>query len=105
MSNILLSTPSDPVKAQPNHRCVARFVALDPVVPDDTRREIENLMRRFHSVFAWTIHPDGEVTVEFDRTRISDALIEEVLVRLGFNVTHVFYEQDVDEGEIQRVLS
>ncbi len=105
MNNILTNTRPDPVKVQPNHRCVARFVAIDPIMPADTRRELENLMHRFHSVFAWNICPDGEVTVEFDRTRISDAVIEEVLVRLGFAVTHVFYEQDVDEAEIQRVLS
>ncbi len=105
MNDILANTRPDPVKAQPNHRCVARFIAIDPFVPADTWCELENLMRRFHSVFAWTIHPDGEVTVEFDRTRISDTVIEEVLVRLGFAVKHVFYEQDVDEAEVQRVLS
>ena len=105
MNNILTNTRPDPVKAQPNHRCVARFVAIDPVMPADTRRELENLMHRFHSVFAWNICPDGEVTVEFDRTRISDAVIEEVLERLGLAVQHVFYEQDVDEAEIQRVLN
>ncbi len=105
MNNILANTRPDPMKAQPNHRCVARFVAIDPLVPADTRCELENLMRRFHSVFAWTICPDGEVTVGFDRTRISDAVIEEALGRLGFAVTHIFYEQDVDEAEIQRVLS
>jgi hypothetical protein len=105
MNNILADTQSDAVKVLPNHRCVARFVAVDLIAPTDTRRELESLMRRFHSVFAWTIHPDGEVTVEFDRTRISDAVIEEALARLGFAVTHMFYEQDVDEGEIQRVLS
>ncbi len=105
MNDILTNTRRDPVRAQPNHRCVARFVAIDPVTPADTRRELENLLHRFHSVFAWNICPDGEVTVEFDRTRISDAVIEEVLGRLGFAVTHVFYEQDVDEAEIQRALS
>ena len=105
MNNILTPIGSDLVEAQPNHRSVARFVAIDPIVPADTRRELENLMQRFHSVFAWNICPEGEVTVEFDRTRISDAVIEEALVRLGFAVTHIFYEQDADEAEIQRVLS
>lgn len=105
MNNILTNTRPDPVRAQPNHHCVARFVAIDPIVPADSRRELENLLHRFRSVFAWNVCPDGEVTVEFDRTRISDADIEEALTGLGFAVTHVFYEQDVDEVEIQRVLN
>ncbi len=105
MNNILTNIGSDFVEAQPNHHSMARFVAIDPIVPADTRRELENLMHRFHSVFAWNICPDGEVTVEFDRTRISDAIIEEALVRLGFAVTHIFCEQDADEAEIQRALN
>ncbi len=105
MNNILANARPDPIKAHSRHHCVARFMAIDPFVPADTRRELEDLLRRFHSVFAWTIHPDGEVTIEFDRTYISDTVIEEALVRLGFVVKHVFYEQDVDEAEIQRVLS
>ncbi len=104
MNTSLTNARPDPVTRQPSHRCVARFVAVDPIVPADTSCEIENLLHRFHSVFAWKIGPDGEVTVEFDRTRISDAIIEEALGRLGFAVTHVFYEQDVDGAELQRVL-
>ncbi len=104
MNSILADTLPDPVIGQSNHRCVARFVAIDPIVPVDTRYELEKLMHRFHSVFAWKISADGEVTVEFDRTRISDATIEEALGRLGFSVTHVFYEQDVDGAELQRIL-
>lgn len=105
MNDSLTNIRADLVKTQPNHHSVARFVAIDPIVPADTPRELESLLHRFHSVFAWTIYSDGEVTVEFDRTRISDSIIEEALARLGFAVTHIFYKQDVTEAEIRRALN
>jgi hypothetical protein len=83
---------------------LARFIAKDPYTPAATEEELEDLLTRIYGVVDWTVHPDGEVTVEYNRGRISDELIEEALAGMGFELKHIFDEPEVDEAEIHQAL-
>jgi hypothetical protein len=37
-------------------------------------------------VIDWTVHEDGDVTLEFDHDLISDELIEDALAGMGFKL-------------------
>jgi hypothetical protein len=52
----------------------------------------------------WMSHPDGEVTIAYDRHLTSDALIEEALKGMGFKLKHIFNHPDADEAEVQTAL-
>ncbi len=68
---------------------IAEFIAVDPYAPQNTKKELEGFIPRFKGMFDWEIRPDGDVVIQYDDTRISDELIEEVLQRNGFNVQHI----------------
>jgi hypothetical protein len=69
---------------------LARFIARDPHTPAATEEELE--------------HSDGEVTLEYDRSIISDDLVEEALAGMGFQLKHIFDKPEADEAEIHQRL-
>jgi hypothetical protein len=83
---------------------LARFVARDPYKPAITEQELEEMIAKIHGIINWTIHPDGEVTIEYDRKIISDELVEEALSGVGFRLRHIFDEPDADEEEVETAL-
>lgn len=83
---------------------LARFIARDPYAPRATEEELEELIPKMHGVVDWTIHSNGDVTLEYDRTRISDETIEEALKGLGFRLRHICDEPEADEAEVHRAL-
>jgi hypothetical protein len=83
---------------------LARFVARDPYRPSATREELEDLVVRIDGVVDWSISAEGEVTVEYDRKRISDELIEDALAGIGFRLTHLSDKAYVTEAEARRAL-
>jgi hypothetical protein len=70
-------------------RGVGRFVARDPYRPTQTLKEVDELLQEMDGVLDWTIHPDGQVTVEYDPDRITDALIEDSLDGVGLELEHI----------------
>jgi hypothetical protein len=83
---------------------LATFVARDPYRPRATKEELDGLLLRMDGVEDWTIHGSGEVTLEYDRTRISDELIEDALAGIGFKLKHICDKPDADEAEIHEAL-
>ena len=83
---------------------LARFVARDPYTPAATEEELEDLLAKIHGVVDWTIQSNGEVTLEYDRSIISDDLVEEALAGMGFQLKHIFDEPGADEVEIHEAL-
>jgi hypothetical protein len=83
---------------------LARFVARDPDAPAATEEELEGLISKMHGVIDWMIHPNGDVTVEYDRSLISYDLMEMALEGLGFKVKHVYDHPDVDPAEVREAL-
>lgn len=83
---------------------LARFIARDPYTPGATEEELEDLIPKMHGVIDWTIHPDGDVTLEYDRSRISDEVIEEALKGLGFRLKHICDDPEADEVAAHRAL-
>ena len=83
---------------------LARFIARDPYTPAATEEELEDLLAKIHGVSDWTVRSDGEVTLEYDRSIISDDLVEEALAGMGFQLKHIFDEPGADEAEIHEAL-
>jgi hypothetical protein len=83
---------------------LARFVARDPYAPAATEEELEDLLAKIHGVVDWTVHSDGEVTLKYDRSIISDDLVEEALAGMGFQLKHIFDEPGADEAEMHEAL-
>jgi hypothetical protein len=83
---------------------LARFIARDPHTPAATEEELEDLLAKIHGVSDWTVHSDGEVTLEYDRSIISDDLVEEALAGMGFQLKHIFDKPEADEAEIHQRL-
>jgi hypothetical protein len=83
---------------------LARFVARDPYRPQATAEELDNLLLKMDGVIDWTIHDQGEVTVEYDRKRISDELIEDALAGIGFRLTHIFDKPYASPEQIHEAL-
>jgi hypothetical protein len=84
---------------------LVRFVTRDPYRPSETEEEVDELLQEMDGVIDWTIHPDGEVTVEYDTARIDDSLIEDGLAGVGLELEHVFDKPDATDQELQSSLS
>lgn len=84
---------------------LARFIARDPEAPAATEEELENLIPRIRGAIDWVIHPDGDVTLEYDRTRNSDEIIEEALTSLGFRLKHIYDHPVTGEIEVEKALA
>jgi hypothetical protein len=83
---------------------LASFVARDPYRPKATNEELEDLFLKMDGVIDWTIHHQGEVTVEYDHKRISDDLIEDALTGIGFRLKHVCDEPHASQAEVHKAL-
>jgi hypothetical protein len=83
---------------------VAEFIAKDPFDPEAVDKEMRDLMPKIHGVIDWTIHPHGDVTFEYERSPINDALIEEALSGMGFKIRHVCDDPNADEAEVRQAL-
>jgi hypothetical protein len=55
-------------------------------------------------VIDWTIHHSGDVTLEYDRDRISDDLIEDALSGIGFKLKHIFDKPNATEVEVHKAM-
>ncbi len=74
------------------------FYARDLYHPEATESELEWFIQRFHDVWDWRMQPDGQVLVQYDPSKISDQIIEDVLAHNGFEVKHI---ADFSSGYIQ----
>ena len=83
---------------------LAKFTATDTYTPAATEEELENIIPKIHGVIDWNVHEDGDVTLEYDRHLISDELIEDALVGMGFKLKHILDEPDASEAEVRRAL-
>jgi len=83
---------------------LARFVAQDPYTPAMTEKEMEELIPRIRGAMDWTIHPNGEVTLEYDRVQNSDDIIEAALAGMGFKLKHIFDHPDANQTEMRAAL-
>jgi len=83
---------------------LARFVAQDPYRPRATEEELDELLDRVDGVLDWTIHDNGDVTLEYDSNRIYEGLIEDSLAGIGFKLHHIEDEPDADEVEAEAAL-
>jgi hypothetical protein len=83
---------------------LVRFVMRDPYRPSETNKEVDELLEEMDGVIDWTIHQDGEVTVEYDPARIDDSLIEDGLAGVGLQLKHVFDKPDATGEELQSSL-
>jgi hypothetical protein len=83
---------------------LAKFTAKDPYNPAATEEELDEIIPKIHGVIDWTVHEDGDVTLEYDRHLISDELIEDALVGMGFKLKHIFDEPDASEAEVRSAL-
>ena len=83
---------------------LARFIAIDPYQPAATRRELDDLFTKMDGPLDWHIHPNGDVSVEYDADRISDEIIEIALQGLGFKLEHIADFPHADEEKIEKAL-
>jgi hypothetical protein len=83
---------------------IAKFVAIDPYAPSATEAELEDYLSRIHGVMDWTIHHNGEVTLEYDNNLINDRLIEDALAGIGFKLKHLADKPKASESEIEKAL-
>ncbi|MFN2292433.1 MAG: hypothetical protein ACK2UC_14670 [Anaerolineae bacterium] len=83
---------------------LARFVAQDPYRPRATKEELDGLLDRIDGVLDWTIHDNGDVTVEYDSSRLYEGLIEDALSGSGFKLHHIIDEPDASEAEAEGAL-
>jgi hypothetical protein len=83
---------------------LARFVARDPYRPQATQEELDALLLKMDGVVDWTIHSEGEVTLEYDPKRISDEIIEDAFAGLGFELTHIFDIPHASQAEVDKAL-
>ena len=83
---------------------LAKFTAKDPYSPAATEEELDEIIPKIHGVIDWTVHEDGDVTLEYDRHLISDELIEDALVGMGFKLKHILDEPDASEAEVRSAL-
>ena len=83
---------------------LARFVAQDPYRPKATKEELDSLLDRVDGVLDWTIHGNGDVTLEYDSSRIYEGLIEDALAGIGFRLHHVLDEPEANEAETDDAL-
>jgi len=83
---------------------LARFLTVDPYRPSETNEKVDELLEAMDGVIDWTIHQNGEVTVEYDADRINDGLIEDGLTGVGVRLKHVFDRPNAAEEELRRSL-
>jgi hypothetical protein len=81
---------------------LARFVARDPQEPTCTKEELDDLLARMGGVLDWRSHENGDVTVKYDRHRISAELMEDALHGVGFRLHHICDGQSASNEEIER---
>lgn len=84
---------------------LARFVAKDKYRPQATEEELADIFLEMDGVVAWNIHDNGEVTIEYDGTRVNERTIEEAIHGLGFVLIHIDDRGDVTPQEISQALS
>ena len=102
--DILRNAGADELHVHEQEIGLARFIAQDPEAPAIGEEELEELIPKLKGAIDWTIHPDGDVTLEYDRTRNSDAIIEEALTSLGFRLKHVYDHPVTEEIEVEEAL-
>ncbi len=83
---------------------LAKFTAKDPYSPNATAEELDELFPKIHGVIDWSVHEDGDVTLEYDRGLISDELIEDALAGMGFKIKHILDKPDANEAETRSAL-
>lgn len=83
---------------------LARFVATDQQRPKATEEELRDLLYKMDGVVDWTIHENGDVTVEYEPHRIGDQLIEDALAGIGFELHHIYDRPDADDAEVETAL-
>jgi hypothetical protein len=102
--DILEATGPDELRFYDKEIGLARFIARDPYAPAASRQELDDLLSRMDGVIDWAIHRSGDVTLEYDRDRISDDLIEDALVGIGFKLKHIFDKPNATEAEVHEAL-
>jgi hypothetical protein len=83
---------------------LAKFIAIDPYQPEATPQELAELLSKMDGPLEWRIHPNGDVSVEYNEERINDEMIEDALKGLGFRLQHISDELHADEEEIEEAL-
>jgi hypothetical protein len=83
---------------------LARFVAQDPYRPRATKEELDELLNKVDGALDWTIHDNGDVTLEYDSDRLYEGLIEDALAGIGFKLHHIEDEPDASEAEAEMAL-
>jgi len=83
---------------------LARFVAIDPYRPKATKEELDDLLNKVDGALDWTIHDNGDVTLEYDCDRLYEGLIEDALTGIGFKLHHIEDEPDASEAEAEMAL-
>jgi hypothetical protein len=84
---------------------LARFVAQDPYRPRASKEELDDLLDRVDGVLNWTIHANGDVTLEYDSDRLDEGLLEDALAGIGFRLHHILDEPDAGEAASQNALT
>jgi hypothetical protein len=84
---------------------LATFVAQDPYRPRATKKELDELLDKVDGALDWTIHDNGDVTLEYDSNRLYEGLIEDALAGIGFKLHHIVDEPDADEAEAEKALA
>jgi hypothetical protein len=83
---------------------LARFVAQDPYRPRATKEELDEMLNKVDGALGWTIHDNGDVTLEYDSSRLYEGLIEDALAGTGFKLHHIEDEPDASEAEAGKAL-
>ena len=104
--DILQGTGASELHVHDREIGLARFVALDPDAPAATESELEYYIPKIRGVIDWAIHPNGDVTLEYDSRLVArdEMLIEEALTALGFKVKHIYDHPVTDEAEVEEAL-
>jgi hypothetical protein len=102
--DVLRNAAADELHVHEKEIGLARFIARDPEAPAIGEEELEELIPKLRGAIDWTIHPDGDVILEYDRTRNSDEIIEEALTSLGFRLKHIYDHPVTDEIEVEEAL-
>ena len=83
---------------------LARFVAEDPYRPKATKEELDALLNKVDGALDWTIHDNGDVTLEYDSNCLYEGLIEDALSGIGFRLHHIMDEPEASEAEAESAL-
>jgi hypothetical protein len=102
--SVLKAAGADDLQFYDKRIGLARFIAVDHCEPRASKKELNDLLSRMDGVIDWTVHRSGGVTLEYDRDRISDDLIEDALIGIGFRLKHVFDKPNATEVEVQAAI-